>query len=418
MKAAAASQDFAEHWIRRTGPLLWILLAPVITVPLSHALVLFMTGPNVCRDYSQGWLGGEASCPDWRVLIALSPGLLNLVPFIWLRSDNPDTRRAAILAAIQGSLRLIVPVMGVLTSGPGVGCPNDTIACYNPRGDTVMQSGLVGLYPNSYASIVLETSVCLWLLTLVTFVVSLRSTRREHTARETAVPNLGFNASAEAAQAASAARIVAELAPVVGAPGKRFPIGPLLWIVLTPLITIPVTAVATGVLTPFDRGSYSSYDAVLAAAAADHYCTVKFSPDILGNVAGQATCPDGLVLAALSPGLLNLLPVLWLISRSRETRLAAKLALTLGALRFIAPIIGVLILAPAQGAGCIDACNIPHGYTVITPGSPWASPNSWSGMPWVSQSLWLVSVLAYFAHRSLRPSVLASENAGAPAIDG
>jgi len=181
---------------------------------------------------------------------------------------------------------------------------------------------------------------------------------------------------------------------------RGFPIGPLLWIVLTPIATIPLTMLATGSLLP-SSGPFNTYDDVLAAAAADHLCQVTISGgNIFGQVGAQATCSDRLVLAALAPGLLNLLPVVWLLSRNPETQLAAALASILGAARFIIPMAAVLTVAPSPGSGCISAalCNIPAGFTVISVGSP-AYPNSWNGVGWISLALWLITVIVYVVYR-------------------
>ena len=143
----------------------------------------------------------------------------------------------------------------------------------------------------------------------------------------------------------------------------RFPIGPLAWIILTPLATVPATAAVTAALTPAFSQSYPSLEALEAAAAANPYCTVHISigaEAILGIVAANAVCPDGYVLAALSPGLLNLVPLLWLLSRRVEIRRAAIIASILGGLRFVIPSLAVLTLAGgASGAAhkaCAEAC--------------------------------------------------------------
>jgi len=181
---------------------------------------------------------------------------------------------------------------------------------------------------------------------------------------------------------------------------RGFPIGPLLWIVLTPIVTIPLTMLATGSLLP-SSGPYNTYDDVLAAAAADHICQVTISgSNIFGQVGAQATCSDWLVMAALAPGLLNLLPVVWLMSRKPETQVAAALASILGAARFIIPMAAVLTVAPSPGSGCVSAelCNIPAGFTVISVASP-AYPNSWNGVGWISLALWLITVIVYVVYR-------------------
>src|SRR5947209_7626701 len=144
----------------------------------------------------------------------------------------------------------------------------------------------------------------------------------------------------------------------------RFPIGPLAWIIVTPLATVPATAAVTAALTPAFSQSYPSLEALEAAAAANPYCTVHISigaEAILGIVAANAVCPDGYVLAALSPGLLNLVPLLWLLSRRVEIRRAAIIASILGGLRFVIPSLAVLTLAPPSDYG-----HVARGFTIIT----------------------------------------------------
>jgi hypothetical protein len=190
------------------------------------------------------------------------------------------------------------------------------------------------------------------------------------------------------------------IAPAALAQRRGFPIGPLLWIVLTPILTIPITLIATGALLP-SSGPYATYDDVLAAAAADHYCSVIIGgSNIFGGVSAQANCPDRLVVAALSPGLLNLLPFLWLLSRKPETQLSAVLASVLGTLRVAVPMVAVLTLAPTPGAGCLsaDLCSLPPGFTVIQVMSP-AYPNSWNAVGWISIALWVLTVVVYLVCR-------------------
>src|SRR5947209_18992928 len=67
-------------------PLLRILFMPIITVPAT----LWLTPPGsplgVCRNVERDLIGGSAFCPTGSLLLALSPGLLDLVPILWLSS--------------------------------------------------------------------------------------------------------------------------------------------------------------------------------------------------------------------------------------------------------------------------------------------------------------------------------------------
>ena len=178
---------------------------------------------------------------------------------------------------------------------------------------------------------------------------------------------------------------------------SRLPIGPLAWLLLTPLVTIPATAAVTGVFTQVFSRSFTNLDAMRAAAAANPYCPVQVSLGpmaILGEVDAAAVCPDRYVLAALLPGVLNLVPLLWLFTRSLQMRRAAIIASALGGLRFLLPALGVLAIAPPSEYG-----GVLHGFTVLTPGGPWPYPNSWNAIPLVSAGLWAATLVAYVVHR-------------------
>ena len=143
-------------------PLLWILFLPIITVPAT----LWLTPPGgplgVCRNVERDFIGGSAFCPTGSLLLALSPGLLNLVPILWLSSRNQETRRAALAATILGGLRLVVPAVAVLASSTDG---------YN----RIIWGFTAG--PNSDSPDVSMIGVFLWVVTLVTLVVMRRRAR-------------------------------------------------------------------------------------------------------------------------------------------------------------------------------------------------------------------------------------------------
>ena len=91
---------------------------------------------------------------------------------------------------------------------------------------------------------------------------------------------------------------------------------PMLWLVLTPVVTVPATLVLT--------------DLIL------HTNACQVTPEFF--IGGEASCQPGPVLAALLPGLLNLAPILWLRSSESKTRFAAIAATTIGAVRLIVPL--------------------------------------------------------------------------------
>jgi len=136
-------------------PLLWILLIPIVTVPLTNVLAdraEYHSG--FCSVYAGSYLlpglGAHANCSTGLLLLLLSPGLLNLVPMWWLRSTHPRLRAAALWATVLGALRLIVPATAVIAS------PDD-----NPV-DAV--SGLFG--PSDFVMSILTISLVLWLATI------------------------------------------------------------------------------------------------------------------------------------------------------------------------------------------------------------------------------------------------------------
>jgi len=180
--------------------------------------------------------------------------------------------------------------------------------------------------------------------------------------------------------------------------GRRFPIGPLAWLILTPLITVPATLIGTSILTPFDNGArYATLEDVQAAADADHLCKVTVgAADIFGGVDASAACPDGYIVAALSPGLINLAPLLWLLFGRVSVRRTAVVASVFGAARLLIPMIAVATAVPTEHAD-----TITRGHTLITPGFPWAFPNSWNDAPLFSFLLWIATVAAYFVQRYL-----------------
>jgi len=150
MQPAATAAPAARWYL----PLLWILLIPIFTVPLTNVLAdraEYHSG--FCSvnagNYLLPGVGVHASCSTGVLLLLLSPGLLNLVPLWWLRSTHPKLRAAALWATVLGALRLIVPAIAVTAS------PDD-----NPV-DAV--SGLFG--PSDFVLSILTISLVLWLAT-------------------------------------------------------------------------------------------------------------------------------------------------------------------------------------------------------------------------------------------------------------
>jgi hypothetical protein len=110
-------------------------------------------------------------------------------------------------------------------------------------------------------------------------------------------------------------------------PARQRWYAPLLWIAITPFITVPLTwAISWGVITWGTNLGICTYHRFFWF--------------------GEATCPVGITLAALAPGLANLVPILWLGRKDSKTRAAAWSASVLGGLRLIGPAIGILLTSP------------------------------------------------------------------------
>ena len=168
-------------WLR---PMLWILAAPLATLPLTAVLMNSILGTSAC-DQSQ--VGGS-SCQTGPVLIALAPGLVNLVPVIWLWSQNARMRLAAITATILGALRFAFPAValvatagnsgfGAATSCSG-GCSYIVGGWFVPNfpGNGTYQVGPEGDYIVANFDIV-AISLLLWLLTLIVMFALVRAMR-------------------------------------------------------------------------------------------------------------------------------------------------------------------------------------------------------------------------------------------------
>jgi hypothetical protein len=133
-------------------PLVWIALVPVATIPLT-ALTTDRVAyglPGPCQ-LTPGFFGETASCPSMTILLMLTPGFLNLIPVLWLRSRDSKTRTAAIWASCLGALRLIVPGVAVLAS---------------PTGASISGSFLWSGFPNAgYGPPFMLIGITLWLVT-------------------------------------------------------------------------------------------------------------------------------------------------------------------------------------------------------------------------------------------------------------
>ncbi len=112
------SPSWLNKWWR---PFLWIILTPIVTVPLSTILFSVLAGYHEPQEVGlpskavPGWLFGEPTYPYEyfelvpTVVAFTLPGLLNLVPLLWALSTKSKVRIAGIVAGLLGLLRLSIP---------------------------------------------------------------------------------------------------------------------------------------------------------------------------------------------------------------------------------------------------------------------------------------------------------------------
>ncbi len=147
----------STHSSRWYLPFLWIVFIPLVTVPSTAAITdrIAYGLPGACQ-LTPGFFGATAECPQATILLMLTPGLLNLVPALWLRSHHSKMRLAASWASTLGAVRLIVPAAAVLTSASGASISQSV----GPFG------GWTG-FPNAgYGPAFTSISLMLWLATL------------------------------------------------------------------------------------------------------------------------------------------------------------------------------------------------------------------------------------------------------------
>ncbi len=114
-------------WLNRWWlPFLWIILTPTVTVPLSAILFSVLAGYH--SPVELGLPANPPPCPflfgdpdpncgpQFRysevaptIFAFALPGLLNLLPFLWVSSTRPRVIAAGIVAGLLGLLRLALP---------------------------------------------------------------------------------------------------------------------------------------------------------------------------------------------------------------------------------------------------------------------------------------------------------------------
>lgn len=114
------SPSWLNEWWR---PFQWIILTPIVTVPLSAILFSLLAGNQ--EPKAVGLPASDAGCSLFcaayeyselnPTLIAFTvPGLVNLVAFAWVLSKEPRVRIAAMVAGLLGLLRLSIPTIALL----------------------------------------------------------------------------------------------------------------------------------------------------------------------------------------------------------------------------------------------------------------------------------------------------------------
>jgi hypothetical protein len=138
------------------APLLWLALVPIIAVPLASFLFNSEVREPTCQITPDFIFGYTAECPvSAFVPSVLIPGLLGLVPLCWLRTANPRTRIAAVVASALGAAGLLGGLWGLFAQGPMV----------------EVSSGFVlpNLPPQGQYGFALPADI--WLLTLISLLV-------------------------------------------------------------------------------------------------------------------------------------------------------------------------------------------------------------------------------------------------------
>ena len=93
-------------------PLLLVVILPIITALAGFAI---STGLPDCGVDEPGW---EVE----HIRLAFLPGLLNLLPLVWLLSSVRLVRQAAIVAGLMGAAQFALPqaALAAYAAGPGV----------------------------------------------------------------------------------------------------------------------------------------------------------------------------------------------------------------------------------------------------------------------------------------------------------
>ena len=110
-------RNFGAKLDRPLCPFLLVILAPLVTVPITWGIFAYL--PDCGADE-----------PWWQlrhIQRALLPGLLNLLPFAWLASRKVPVRRMGAVAGMIGVVRVALPqVLVVIYATSSVGQPGNS----------------------------------------------------------------------------------------------------------------------------------------------------------------------------------------------------------------------------------------------------------------------------------------------------
>ena len=96
-----------------------MILSPIVTLPVSMGILL--TLPNCGIDE-----------PWWQlnhIRLALLPGSMDLVAFVWLASANSQVRKAAATSGVIGIIRVALPLLAVGYYAARSGVQENNPAC-------------------------------------------------------------------------------------------------------------------------------------------------------------------------------------------------------------------------------------------------------------------------------------------------
>ncbi len=132
----------SPSWLNKWSmPFWWITLTPIVTVLLSTILFSALAGYQTPAEVGlpdpaagcdrDSWFGGF--CPTYEysevaptIFAFVLPGLLNLLPFLWVSSTRPRVLAAGIVAGLLGVLRFSIPVVVLMLSFDRVTAPGGT----------------------------------------------------------------------------------------------------------------------------------------------------------------------------------------------------------------------------------------------------------------------------------------------------